>query len=1445
MASSLDSPENARQRRAWALWQELLPGIEEFLVRILPQEKLSRGAEERRQYFVERLDILKLPPSLPPRAGKRISREVHQESERVNGQPAEDVTQISQLVENDFAAYQREISRNLLVAAVAETNRDATESELEKGVKVYDDIEPTESTKNEDSNDDDDDDISALYEIPVARQQLPPLTSEDSLSQPADISSLANATSTDDVSDDVLDASSPVGHPPPLPPRKDPKVSESGSRSSVSTMEDKPPDLPLRHPALEKKVSESGSRSSVNNSDDKPPELPFRPPQLSRRSEISQRSKSDVSDGDSTSYESFDEDHDAGRKSKSNIKLPMRPKKKIKKGSKHPANKTRSSATWEINVPFKKLDNILLSGELLHKGKLSWNRRVVAISNGSMALYKPEKEARPVFVIPLAGYQASVGDKDGRKGFEITMVHSNGDSHLFTVDFKEWATIWCEYVNNLSKGLSVIPFHQHLARTFSGESENSISGSRIQFDLGDYEAYEEYDNNSNNDSKASDTPPPTPQTPRSKLASQRSWRRALLRKVSSAPPSQSSAGFEPPAPAGSASNLSLARWDWKTIFYHWSFPLDEVIVGIRRVSVSLKGNLSATSNSNLSINSNGSESDDSTKPRLRGNKVMRMGSFAYRATQFFENLGKKATTKRKTNSLSSPLEGDKSFRDGIQEESSMSSTSLGVPASPLSENFSPGWQDGHQTHFSSSPVSSEHTLPSPLPVPDIPLNVKVQGHLNIFSSFNKRRWGLRWCLVRENMFECYLSQTSQHIELNFLLRKCIIRHAVAETKSPLALMLLEHDKEKITVEPQSKEEMSQWLTVLMMETSTEAIPSGLEEYFRESEDPSTEEQLIEPDYTDIPAVSFMLQSASHYSPPLPKQQKDTDITDVSGCLTSVDEDTNILAEKQVSTDVYTEVIKRPSSTRLADEGKEDKQKKMRKDKKEARHPRFMDNLAVCNMHRNTTDSGFYSVKDNNSDSDSGCEYTHNTQRKCSSLDKEDLSMCSNVGKETSDSDIASSSHRTSEEEDDESVLERTMTAEDFTDNLVSAENICESKVEVTSSVSDGNDCGSCKIDETSGAGVGSGHRDMPFESSEKDAIPQTNFTDSQQVCDDSIVEKQKPRKSKKSSHPKQSEEEPEVAVTNGDGVQDTNHVPSSSFEATVLQKSDLSSCRSDTSDLGKSGFVEQSCTGVDTENERGVGCVGNVNLSRDLFTNDNKSLCGNLITGQSLRKKSTGRCGSLPQNAKNCKQIDKQELHETVLDDELLDSWGLSSVLSKGLWHDDLQGNLSPDYECSWQRSVISDDLQGNLSPDYECSWQRSVTSDGVPRCLDSSFPIKVQLRTVSDADSNTHCCHDDTNKVFIPTTKSVNTEGATASRISSFGKGPLASPAKDIRTEDSNQVQLVADLKDRISQLKEKLTQIKRKREAWDEEFADFYTKFNDKQAENKDLELPCETNG
>lgn len=95
-------------------------------------------------------------------------------------------------------------------------------------------------------------------------------------------------------------------------------------------------------------------------------------------------------------------------------------------------------------MPFKKLDNVVMSGEMQHKGKLSWNRRLVAISNGCLALYKPDKETRPVFVIPLAGFSASLGDPVGRKGFEMKLNHVNGESYTFAVDFKEWANLWCE-----------------------------------------------------------------------------------------------------------------------------------------------------------------------------------------------------------------------------------------------------------------------------------------------------------------------------------------------------------------------------------------------------------------------------------------------------------------------------------------------------------------------------------------------------------------------------------------------------------------------------------------------------------------------------------------------------------------------------------------------------------------------------------------------------------------------------------------------------------------------------------------------------------------------------------------------------------------------------------------------------------------------------------------
>ncbi|KAK7496768.1 hypothetical protein BaRGS_00011977, partial [Batillaria attramentaria] len=114
---------------------ELLPGIEDFLVRALAHEKLSVAAERQRQYFVERLDILKLPPSLPPRAGKRISLELLEETEEKSGIPAElvpDAKQIESEIEKDFAAKQREISRNLLTSVSSDKEDEDEDTDSSK-----------------------------------------------------------------------------------------------------------------------------------------------------------------------------------------------------------------------------------------------------------------------------------------------------------------------------------------------------------------------------------------------------------------------------------------------------------------------------------------------------------------------------------------------------------------------------------------------------------------------------------------------------------------------------------------------------------------------------------------------------------------------------------------------------------------------------------------------------------------------------------------------------------------------------------------------------------------------------------------------------------------------------------------------------------------------------------------------------------------------------------------------------------------------------------------------------------------------------------------------------------------------------------------------------------------------------------------------------------------
>ncbi|XP_046332006.2 uncharacterized protein LOC124115168 isoform X2 [Haliotis rufescens] len=843
MASSTDSPNTLRQLRAKAIWLELLPGIEEFLVKTLAGENLSSAAEEKRLYFVERLDILKLPPSIPPRPNRKSSSELVEEDEA----PVEEGNDVTDTAEQpqDFAAYQREISRNLLTTVVPHV--EVSDSESEQGVKVYDDIDIEEHL---DGQDDEDKDEQDLYEIPVARLQL----SEDSAGQQSgDRSSLATAASLDELAEEVADI--PV--PPPLPPRRD----RTSSDLTTSGGDDKPPDLPARPPP----------KMDVYDKSDK-----------SEKSDRSDHTEYTLDGGDSTSYESYDEDnqyHDVELLNKLNIKLPKRPKKKSNKLKKK-LSKSRSSSSWEINVPFKKLEDMALSGDLQYKGKLSWTRKLVALSNGNLACYKPDKETKPQLVVHLTGYEAALHEKENRKGYEIKLTHPNCDSHIFAVDFKEWAQQWADHINNMAKGLPPPTPYHHLARTtFTQQSEH---GSKMS--LWD-------DSTSEGRSKTLD--------------------------------SSASLG---------ASNLNmtttLARWDWKTLFYNWAFPIDHIIMGLRP-------DLNA-SNSNLSMSSDGFGAEDG-KAKLRGNKVMRMGSFAYRATQFFESLGKKSG-KRKLAGLSVPLDNDLST-SGIAEERSLSSESAPANLSSLSDSCTPVFDD---------PGSPEVAI-------DVPCSTKHQGYLNIFSSFNRRRWGKRWCLVRENMFECYRNEKSKQFELNLLLKNCVFRRAVTETSSEYALMLLEDGKEKITVEPLNKDEMGPWVHVLMAETATDHIPEGLDEYFNDDIHSNNS-------FSDLLGYS-VIKSWEHGGDKSPGSSKmmvvsQEDIpeeeNEEENCIDASPSSPLLETDTVVENgDVYTEVQKKGknSVSELSAESPEE-----------------------YDERKHTTDSGFYSVKGSNSDSesDSGC-----------------------------------------------------------------------------------------------------------------------------------------------------------------------------------------------------------------------------------------------------------------------------------------------------------------------------------------------------------------------------------------------------------------------------------------------------------------------------------------
>ncbi|KAL3861433.1 hypothetical protein ACJMK2_007467 [Sinanodonta woodiana] len=673
--------------------EDLLPGIEDFLVTVLANENLSPQAEEKRQFFLERLDIIKLPPSLPPRVQKP------NQDFGISLLPIKESTALSSLKskhdsipeEEDFAAYQRELSRCLA------SSTDNTNLAIDK-VKVYDDIDNTE---NSNTNVEETEEEESMYEIPVLKN-----TSGDSGYEKTIDISHASGTSSEDVTTSPL---LPKTKPPPLPPRRDRVASDAASRGSVNSFtEEKSPELPTtqQYLLLGTELSSATEKSLTDRQDD--------------HSEKSGQTDDLSDDFEVNSCDSLDEEeHDPEMLNKLGIKLPLRINKRNQK-ARRKQTQSLNSILGETTLPFHSLESISLSGEMYHKSKLAWTKRVVALSNGRLYAYKADKyDSRPVLVIVLNDYTATFLKKDNGKHYEIRLSHPELDSHFFHVDFKDWAEQWCQHINAISQGKIPVGTYQHLAR------------GAIMNEDGTY----------------------------------------IIRK---------SGLFS------STSNISTASCD------------------------------------NLSLEPGSAKSNKKDEKGFRAN---RMGSFALRASQFFDTISKKTYKKTDTVDVNSKSGGNvsKNSSDNAFPVQKPVLTDLPIQK-PVLTNL-----PIQKPVLANTPTNPEAPMAT-VAESSKAKPAKHQGFLNIYSSFNKRKWGKRWCLVHDNNFECYRNESSEVCELEFLLRNCHLRRAVEETKSELGLMLQENNKEKITIEPMCWDELGAWLRVLMKETSTPSVPEGLEGY---------------------------------------------------------------------------------------------------------------------------------------------------------------------------------------------------------------------------------------------------------------------------------------------------------------------------------------------------------------------------------------------------------------------------------------------------------------------------------------------------------------------------------------------------------------------------------------------------------------------------------------
>ena len=485
--------------------------------------------------------------------------------------------------------------------------------------------------------------------------------------------------------------------------------------------------------------------------------------------------------------------------------------------------------------------------------------------------------------------------------------------------------------------------------------------------------------------------------------------------------------------------------------------------------------------------------------------------------------------------------------------------------------------------------------------------------------------------------------------------------------------------------------------------------------------------------------------------------------------------------------LYTEVIKRPSSSTLEQLGEEEEgvpaegepQRQETEEAADRNIPRFTDNLAVYNSNKNTTDSGFYSVKEANSDSESGSEMKMDdvspTQESSSTEAQEGTTQpkCNHSERGISGGAAETGVRLASEEEEEESVLERTMTADDFKESLEGGtDSVC----------ADGVDAKSESAGAPAGVGCENGvsevcmtaEREAFVQDSSKDsdsvAVPTENHVHAEKVDlqtanvedpqhRDKAKKKKKKAKNKKNKpkHPEQelvpSENHASDSVNSissgtksqksrlDNGNPETSGIPvssSSSIEhATALASSASSSAHKtsvveaaqvDNASSEPTTAASSEAGGKPTATVPATACC---QLAREgSESSDGHDVYARVEAVKSKRSSATAAV------AERCGKMDKESLHLSLeglgssrnmlemtgrgsdngsksRENELLDSWGLSSILTRV---------LTPEDSCA-----VEGERSDMRSPG-------DVTGSRSERQLTGDLPGSSLLKAVSDS---------------------------------------------------------------------------------------------------------------